>query len=74
MSTEQAFSAALEILKSGGWIEQIRDCLIQYTLRLGSESAALPGHIVQRLLHGIMVQPSSCGATFRPTLANKLAC
>lgn len=58
MSTEQAFSAALEILKSGGWIEQIRDCPIQYTLRLGSESAALPGHIVQRLLVSHHIKPT----------------
>lgn len=58
MSTEQAFSAALEILKSGGWIEQIRDCPIQYLLRHGGESAVLPGHIVQRLLVSHRIKPT----------------
>ncbi|WP_298292965.1 hypothetical protein [Thiomonas sp.] len=57
MSTE-AFCAVLEILQSGGWIEQIRDCPIQYALRLGAESAALPGHIVQRLLVSKRIKPT----------------
>ena len=58
MSTEQAFYAAIEILHSGGWIEQIRDCPIQYLLRHGGESVALPGHIVQRLLVSHRIKPA----------------
>ena len=58
MSTEKVFYAALEILQSGGWIEQIRDCPIQYLLRHGGESAALPGHIVQRLLVSHRIKPT----------------
>lgn len=57
MSTE-ALCAVVEILQSGGWIEQIRDCPIQYLLRHGGESAALPGHIVQRLLVSHRIKPT----------------
>ena len=57
MSTE-ATSVVVEILQAGGWIEQIRDCPIQYLLRDGSESAALPGHIVQRLLVSHRIKPT----------------
>ncbi|MDY0331707.1 MAG: hypothetical protein RBR52_14610 [Thiomonas sp.] len=58
MPTEQTLHATLEILQSGGWIEQTQDCPIQYSLRLGSEAIALPGHIVQRLLVSRSIKPT----------------
>jgi len=63
MSTE-AICAVVEILQSGGWIEQIRECPIQYLLRHGGESVALPGHIVQRLLVSHRIKPA-CKVTGR---------
>lgn len=63
MSTE-AIRAVVEILQSGGWIEQIRECPIQYLLRHGGESVALPGHIVQRLLVSHRIKPA-CKVTGR---------
>ena len=57
MSTE-AIARVVEILQSGGWIEQIQDCPIQYALRLGAESVNLPGHVVQRLLVSERVKPA----------------
>lgn len=57
MSAE-VLDTVVRILQSGGWIEQIRDCPIQYLLCLDREKIALPGHIVQRLLVSNRIRPT----------------
>lgn len=56
MSNEQAFRAVLDVLQSGGWIEQVQSAPLQYRLYQAHESVCLPGHYVQRLLASERIQ------------------
>ena len=58
MHNHSQFSAVIQLLANGGYIEQVSDTPLSYRTRLGSESAPLPGGLVQQLLTSRAVKPS----------------
>lgn len=57
MHTSQ-FNAVIQLLASGAYIEQVSEAPLAYRIHLGSDSAPLPGGLVQQLLASRVIKQS----------------
>lgn len=58
MYNHSQFSAVIQLLANGAYIEQVSEAPLSYRIRLGSESAPLPGGLVQQLLTSRTIKQS----------------